>query len=637
MIDLIKKWLKSKIPGNKSNHYDLTALDLPQDLIFFPYEILNDKKSIENANKILLSGWKLGHYPVVRLNEIPWQYQTDNERSWNYHIHCWDMVESLLQTHSATLEPPYLIAAIEVAVEWVKTQSDADSPKLSPYAWYDMAVGLRAYRLAYILDAGKKLNLLDEKNQDLLLKSLEEHRSYLTNDKHIAFHSNHGFYQIAGQLAMSRRFAYLSDSMLKSYLQAIDRLQFILNKQFSKEGVHLEHSPDYHRMVYRTLKCMLDAGLITGRNLHELCENIEEALAWFVLPNRNICNFGDSDYKSLGENPETAAQLWMTPHMRYATTGGKAGALPEAHYRFFKSSGYFIVRKPSDQHPNIGSDDSYLAVNAAYHSRTHKHADDLSFVWSEGSNDILVDAGRYGYIGKTVKGSPLYNAGFWYSDPQRIFCESTHAHNTLEFDGQSYPRRKITKPYGSALRKFSSINDKIFSVSAEVKQFSTTVHKRVLIFNPACWLLVWDRFDNLSQRTHSVKQWFHLSPHLQCIQNANGFNINLDIENQPLNVIQLLREPSASIVYKGDKEPIMQGWWSGKAHEFTPAAAFCYKLNGRSGTFATLFCYSKNLQSNFSNSYTNDAGNKIHVEWVDNDFSHTLDVTNDKDLKIYYV
>jgi hypothetical protein len=37
-----------------------------------------------------------------------------------------------------------------------------------------------------------------------------------------------------------------------------------------------------------------------------------------------------------------------------------------------------------------------------------------------------------------------------YSDPNRIYVETTRAHNTVEIDGLSHPRRNV-QPYGSGL------------------------------------------------------------------------------------------------------------------------------------------------------------------------------------------
>ena len=134
---------------------------------------------------------------------------------------------------------------------------------------------------------------------------------------------------------------------------------------------------------------------------------------------------------------------------------------------------------------------SYLAQQAGFHSRTHKQADDLSFIWYDRGTEILIDAGRYGYLGKTEPGSDLWNKGFWYSDPKRIYVESTRSHNTVEIDGMSF-NRKDSPPYGSAIQRWGETEDGLLFVETHATQFETIGHTRLLVFDPGNWLLVYD-------------------------------------------------------------------------------------------------------------------------------------------------
>ena len=471
----------------------------------YPYEALVTGASVSLADTILSKGWQLQRYPLIQLNNIPWQPKTSQERSWDYHIHCWNMLDSLLTAHSQTNNEKYLHVALNVAIDWLLKQHQFEM-NISSFVWYDMAIGLRAYRLAYIIDASKHADIIDTHTYLLLWQCLEQHQLYLANDANIAFHNNHGLYQAAGQLAMGRRFARKSPLMAQAYQQGTQRLHRILQQQFTTEAIHKEHSPDYHRMVYATLNGMICAELITDPDILIFIKNIEEALSWFVLPNQYICNFGDSDYKHL--DPHFP---WQTPIMQYVVSESTKGTAPSVDFQVFPKSGYFIVKKQM----------SYLAQAAAFHSRTHKHADDLSFIWCDRGSDILVDAGRYGYIGKTEKGSDLWLQGYWYSDPNRIFCEGTRAHNTLEFNNINSPRRGV-KPYGSAIKRWLHIDHSIFAVETEVKQFSSIRHARVLIFKPSQWLIVFDWFHDNKKQPHHVKQWFHAAPGLQVVQEKQG-------------------------------------------------------------------------------------------------------------------
>jgi Heparinase II/III-like protein/Heparinase II/III N-terminus len=593
-----------------------------------PYEDISNmeqSKAVVAATEIIEKGWQRRKYPLISLaNPIPWQLHSPQERSWNFYIHCWDMLDSLLKAHSETQEIYFLQPAIRIAEDWADKHSDLSQTDLSPLAWYDMAVGLRAYRLAYILDAGRVTGLVKQPLQKKLWASLEQHQAYLADDKNILFHNNHGYYQVAGQLAMGRRFAGESPLMAEALEQGKARLKIMLAQQFSADGIHREHSPDYHRMVYDTLKGMIFSGLVGDGETVAFADTIERALAWFVLPSRRIANFGDSDYRPMGASPAEAERRWRTPEMRAAVSGGKTGQFPTDHMAIFPEGGYVTVRVPSADTGKGFSKSSYLAQIAAFHSRTHKHADDLSFLWSDRGSDLLVDAGRYGYFGKAEQGSDLWKDGHWYSDPNRVYCESTRAHNCLEFDGKNYPRMKV-KPYGSALRRWAHATSGIVAVETECKYFRSIRHVRTLLFMPGQWLVVFDWFHDNKAQLHDVKQWFHLAPQLQLLLQGGGYVVAVPGSQEPLRAISLLEGPFATRPYLCEKTPVMQGWWSGKEREIIPSYAFCHELSGVSnGVFATLFSFSNNLVTETSWNKVNGSGRKAKFRWKDEAGRHEL-------------
>ena len=163
---------------------------------------------------------------------------------------------------------------------------------------------------------------------------------------------------------------------------------------------------------------------------------------------------------------------------------------------------------------------SYLAQQAAFHSRTHKQADDLSFIWYDRGAVILIDAGSYGFLGRTESGSDLWNKGFWYSDPKRIYVESTRSHNTVEIDGMSFNRRE-SPPYGSAIERWGETEDGLLFVETHALQFETVGHTRLLVLDPGNWLLVYDWLSDEAGAEHDFRQWFHFAPDLT-VETQNG-------------------------------------------------------------------------------------------------------------------
>jgi hypothetical protein len=593
-----------------------------------PYERLTsdgEAYAASAASRVLAEGWVCGGYAPLRLDaEIPWSLADAELRSWSYHIHAWDMLDSLLAAYSETGDERFLRPAVRVALDWVGRYPRCSAADAAPLAWYDMAVGLRAYRMAYALDAGARAGLFCGPERDALWASLLEHQRYLADDANVAFHSNHGFFQVAGQLAMGRRFAGDSLAMAQAVEQGRARLGVMLHRQFAADGVHLEHSPDYHRMVLGTLRTMIDCGMVTDGETVARADAIERALAWFVSPCGHLVNFGDSDHRSLRCTPDEAGRLWRTPAMRYVTTGGRAGELPTARTASFRESGYFVARVAPEAAPPDFGRSSYLALMAGFHSRTHKHADDLSFVWSDRGSDLLVDAGRYGYIGRTEEGSDLWTEGHWYSDVRRVYCESTRAHNALELDGVDY-RRKGVKPYGNALGRSLEAGHGIVAVEAECRHFGSVRHARVLVLLPGRWLLVQDWFNDSAQQAREARQWFHLAPHLRLEQDVAGFVASVPSAGEPLRVASLLASPAASRLYLGEETPQWQGWWSPKERRMIPNYAFHFGLAGTAtGAFATLFAFGERLEPDTAWSGVNASGRNGRFRWRDDRGRHEL-------------
>ena len=362
----------------------------------------------------------------------------------------------MLSLHYATRAPELLAFAAKVAAGWVRRYPTEEVP--SAFAWYDMAVGLRGYRLAYLLDAAARDRVIGDEIVSLLLASVRVHARVLAGDRLFAKHSNHGMYFAAGQAALCRRFSTLP-GMAAGWAQGQQRLASLLDRHFTAEDVHAEHSPDYHRMVLELVLGLVGAGLIRDPAVVARCERIRATLAWFILPNERLVTFGDSEYRRLPE---------------YAARGG-AGAVESAELKVFPKSGYAIVR----QRGNRERSGTCLAQTCAFHSRVHRHADDLSFVWFDRGRRILIDPGRFGYLGRTEVQSDLWKDGFWYADPRRIYVESTRAHNTVQIDGRNFARAGVV-PYGSALLAWGGSGGAFYAVS-RVRHWQTIVHTRILV------------------------------------------------------------------------------------------------------------------------------------------------------------
>ena len=523
---------------------------------------------------------------------IPWN---DYPRQFGFLLHAWEPISILLAAHSSSGNQACLEAAADFALDWLekfqgpafekgitKTVSEQASDPEN-FAWYDMAVGMRIYRLAYLAEAIIHGNSRPVEECELLLQSLRFHHEILADPSIFRGHTNHGLYQALAQLAASRR---LNDLLPAAQFQSLARerlLNCLSDHFFIDEGVHAEHSPGYHRMVLGSLIEASEAGLL-GKNQNELLARAEEALMWMIMPNGSLAPFGDTDHGSI-HCDQSIAKRCRNPHLRHALTAGTLGESPPSGVKAYKTAGYAFARVYSRDNGADPARASYLAQQAAYHSRVHKHADHLAFVWSEGTIPILTDPGRFGYFGRTSRGDGLYEQGFWYSDPSRVYVESTRAHNCIEIDGRSHPRLK-TAVFGSALAQ-ADVQDGLVVFDSKIVLRPSLVHRRTLILAPGEFLIVVDWLFDRRGAPHDFRQWFQLAPGWSVQRVGQGYEGQFG--DVTLHAVDLFGASAPSEVMVGQHEPL-QGWTSIEAGSLTPSPSFHFALRqSERATFATLF------------------------------------------------
>jgi hypothetical protein len=561
----------------------------------WPYEVLASsdrwvKRTQRVADEIVDGTWSFKRYPAISVRPpVAWDEAAASHRSWHFHLHAWDHLGPVLAAHERTRDHKYLRFATLTALDWAETFPSLDTP--SPFAWYDMAIGVRAYRLAYVLDSVARDLAVPDDVVGTLVDAVAVHLLALADDDRFAVHSNHGLYFAAGQAAIARRFPTLPGAEA-ARRQARERLLRLIETQFAADGVHKEHSPDYHRMLLDTLFGLVAAQLIEGEDFELLVDRIQEALAWFVMPNGRLVMFGDTTHHLM---TAMAWEHFPNAALRFVMSGGTAGRPPDWPIRAFPDGGYVVMR---DRWPD-GAEDyascSYLAQTCAFHSRQHRHADDLSFVWYDRGHEILTDAGRFGYLDPAPKDSPLRKEGFWYANPNRIYVESTLSHNTVEIDGRSLPRANVT-PYGSALRASGRANGVSYS-DAHVVHWDTISHRRTLVLEPGRWLLVLDRLHDTEKEKHAFVQRFHFAPELTVAAGDVEGAFDVTHDNDPRARLQVapLLPVRAEPPVKGRQRPLL-GWASRQEGTMEPVWTIAYRADKVAAhEFATVFAFGSDV------------------------------------------
>ncbi len=550
----------------------------------------------DDVDEILRSGWERDGHRISSF-EPPIEWNHPN-RSFRFHVQGWDMIERTLFAYSQLgLERHYQVA-LKVALDWIdQYQADAftqDFETLTQhvpgsyedFVWYDMAVGQRSYRLAYITDLAARDDHVDDATFHRMADSLLFHCQLLTLPSFFRAHSNHGFYQALGLAASVRR---LGDYGIARGMDDVARefLRISVDAQFFPEGTHREHSPAYHVMVLGTLMNARREGLLSDE-VEQRADRGEEAQSWEATPDGTIATFGDSDAASARVPLEA---------LRYGVR-----AYHESGYAFART--LLALPRTRARRPQV----SYLAQLSGFHSRVHKHADHLTFIWHDHGVPILGDSGRYAYAGRTLKGDGLWEQGFWYSDPRRIYVESTSAHNSVEVDGTSY-RRTRQDIFGSALQQAEAQDDLIVFTSKAHYRYLNLWQRRALVLLPGKFLLCVDVM--IGRRDHDFRQWFQLDPVWD--PKSHPDRISAHAGKIALHCADLLEGAQLSAIHAGETEP-MQGWRSLNGNHIEPRPSFHLLRTGKHVAFATLFSLEGKIDAAPTNRI-NVTGSRARFEW----------------------
>lgn len=560
-------------------------------------------------------------------------------RSFSVRLHSWEPITELLMFNSLYSDERSFEIARSFAFEWInRFQAQASAVGPDPIMlervagctpWYDMAVGRRAYRLAYILDVLARNPSYDDQLVMDGFRCLDFHLLLLSRDDFFRADHNHGFYQALGELAAIRRFR--NEQLFGGREEAaLRRVERAIDQQFLASGIHREHSPEYHFMVMGSLIGARASGLVDSDGLRSRIAAIEAAMQWLIQPNGCLLTFGDSSPRDFRIG-EYYPDRFQDPNLRYHLSRGQLGNPPSAGILALPEEGYAIARSGFSAIPDRNW--WYLAQIAAFHSRAHKHADDLSFVWSDRGVEILTDPGRYAYGAKTDPSSDLAQQGFWYSDPKRIYVESTRAHNTVEIDGRSYDRRQ--KPYGSALR-YAGEQDGLIVTECDVTHFQSVRHWRLLVMAPGRFLLTVDCLHDAIGRKHDFRQYFHLHPNwLASIAPSSVGSSQVLIHNSEyafcLLVVPLIDIQGTATIVRGQVEQELLGWHSDKSGSLIPSnSLFSEQCSVDSAVFATLFTFANAVTPCLQTRIDPAAMSNVMFMWEEDGERLSLEISRDE-------
>ncbi|WP_394062394.1 heparinase II/III-family protein [Alcaligenes sp. WGS1538] len=500
-------------------------------------------RKVRNVDDEISRYKKVGFIPLGRrdlkpmlLNfPIDWHSDVFKDRNWMFQFHAWRMLEPFFQRFL----PEDVEYISEVINDWAAAEA-VDEQKT--WFWYDMSVGLRAFKLAYFA-LNCEINKIPHRINDF--EGLVKKHIARLSDPSALNKGNHGLFQINGLMSLIWAMRVLCKADFeKEY--ALNTMISLLREQLGKEGVHTENSPEYHFFVANKITSLLSTPWWKNENLGEINELLRKAEIvknWLVDPSFRCVPVGDSGSSVVLKD---VSSIFDWPHE--SSTNSIGAAL----------DGYAVVRT----RPDIPLDRShFLFFQASFQSNVHKHADCLSFVLQEKGGNILIDSGKYGYK----------------SDRFRSYFLSSYAHNTVTIDGTSFSKVKRS-PYGSALAGgVSHVSGYwIMKGGVEHKELGYS-HRRTIVYKPGVDLYVIDLLENHYEENEDrlVELVWNFDSRF-FVTSKGGILTGVDDKTHEKFAMDCVAESGevSFSVHKGeDKDGVLRGWVSPSylAHEPTPS------------------------------------------------------------------
>ncbi|MEZ9269506.1 heparinase II/III family protein, partial [Vibrio splendidus] len=231
--------------------------------------------------------------------------------------------------------------------------------------WYDMADSFRLMLIIDILSNKDYLEYISVHKRKILDFSARIHHQVLMKNGY-ASKGNHRIFQLLSLLRYSKFIENKEDeSKFKNEILKFYHLQF------DKDGVHLEHSPEYH--VWATLLFKeIFSNFDDLNNNSDLISKAMDFSKYLFCSNYKLALIGDS---GLDNNTEYCNLIQP----------------------MFREKGSFSLE---NTHYIINGNDclgQYFICILSANSRVHKHSDSGSFEFTTNKKKVITDSGKYSY------------------------------------------------------------------------------------------------------------------------------------------------------------------------------------------------------------------------------------------------
>ncbi|WP_210529877.1 heparinase II/III family protein [Rubellimicrobium arenae] len=350
-----------------------------------------------------------GYEPGTVRAPIDWQVQLQKDRRWRLMFNGLAWVPKLSRQDDVGMEAAgraildyrtHLLNCLPIDLGW------------DDFTWGDHPLAIRANSVLDFLDGYTKRP--SSANPEVVLAAFQillTQLAAILDDICYTPGHNHGLFQ---DLALLRAVGRLNGLCHGEAIQshAVERVVTCqLARSISREGAHVENSPEYHLLFAKLLLRALLLPYIGGGppvELHEALDAVLRSLVTFVRPDGTLAPFGDSARANIVKELERlrtgmVQQELYSPDdelvriLDHLITQGTSGQPPAERDAVFESVGYACLRSDWRMDQGTTMDDAPVCVHVKCGSvsRIHKHTDDGSFQLYGLKQELIVDPAKF--------------------------------------------------------------------------------------------------------------------------------------------------------------------------------------------------------------------------------------------------
>ncbi|MDF2670284.1 MAG: hypothetical protein K0R67_2590 [Paenibacillus sp.] len=500
-------------------------------------------------------------YPVFKLGtDNIWVSDPFKERSWRFSVHTLIMLEYLIQGYERFSDRRYLDKAVSIMRGWTSSNCPESASEM---AWHDHSTALRLVVVCRLFEVWRR-GSWDLTTAKQFAKLAEIHCIKLSNSGFYRKKHNHGLDQDIALYTGATVFDHLERAGHWRKL-AMNRAIPQLSHLFAADGSYREHSPGYAMLFLKRMYHFMsflqqhkDMRYTTLKTI--ICKELE-FITHVLQPNGLIPPIGDSLMSSFEQGPWMNLNTSALQGLQYVISQGRKGKRPAILDAMFPFGGYAVMRNKWE----YDAKSVQLVLYSGFHSKVHKHHDDLALTLFAFGQPLLTDAGMFNYN---------------YESAGRNYVISARAHNTVVVDHINTNLNYSN--VGRSGLKSSLFTDRFGFASGVHCLYSGVVHQRIIFYHKPWDILVFDLLH--SSKEHRYEQMFNFFPNVGC--ELNGFVITASVNSKLMSMEPLLKESIETTLVRGQTKPL-RGWYSSTHGKLTAAWSAAYGKLGKSTKFAT--------------------------------------------------